>query len=185
MTQIEKLVAAKKWTKARALILDGLPESPTSHWLWTTLGLTFYEQRRYKKALQCSRRAVALAPDCPLVLWDFAGCLSMCGEEDSALAIWTLLLSMELEEVAYGECAEGMDWAMQLINDVHYRMGKYYQWKKNPELARASFKKYLHNRAHGVGSIYDKQQVEKYLAELTPAESPKSNGASAKRTVKS
>jgi tetratricopeptide (TPR) repeat protein len=185
MTEIDKLVAAKKWTKARASIMDKLLGAPTDHWLWTTLGLTFYEQRRYDKALQCSRRAVGLAPDCPLVLWDYAGCLSMCGQEDSALAIWTILLGMELEDVAYGECAEGMDWAMQLINDVHYRMGKYYQWKKNPEQARVSFKKYLHNRAHGVGSIYDKQKVEKYLEELTPAESPKANGAAARRTVKS
>jgi len=109
----------------------------------------------------------------------------MCSQEDSALAIWTILLGMELEDVAYGECAEGMDWAMQLINDVHYRMGKYYQWKENPEQACVSFKKYLHNRAHGVGSIYDKQKVEKYLAELTPAESPTANGAAARRTVKS
>jgi hypothetical protein len=43
---------------------------PTDRWLWTTLGLTFYERRRYETALQCSKRAVALAPDCPLVLWD-------------------------------------------------------------------------------------------------------------------
>ena len=185
MTKIDKLVAAKKWTKAQVAIQEELISTPTSHWLWTTLGLTFYERRRYEKALQCSRRAVALAPDCPLVLWDYAGCLFMCEQEDSALAIWTMLLGMDLEVVAYGECAEGMDWAMQLINDVHYRMGKYYLWKENAEQARISFKKYLHNRAHGVGSIYDTEKVEKYLAELTPAESPKVNGTAARRTVKS
>ena len=70
----------------------------------------------------------------------------------------------DLEEVAYGECGEGMDWAMQLINDVHYRMGRYFQWKGDDERARASFAKYLHNRSHGVGSIYDRKPVEEYLA---------------------
>lgn len=184
MTEIDKLVAGKKWTKARASILDKLLGAPTDHWLWTTLGLTFYEQRRYEKALQCSRRAVGLAPNCPLVLWDYAGCLFMCGQEDSALAIWTILLGMDLEDVAYGECSEGMDWALQLINDVHYRMGRYYQWKENPEQARISFEKYLHNREHGVGSIYDNKQAEEYLALASNANN-KDSGASSKRAAKS
>lgn len=185
MTELEKLIKRESWTKARALIQEQLTSAPTDHWLWMNLSLTYYEQKKYEKALQCAKLAVEFKPSCPLALWHYAGSLFMSGREDAALAIWTLLLNMDLEEVAYGECAEGMDWAMQLINDVHYRMGKYYLWKKNPEQACVSFKKYLHNRAHGVGSIYDKQQVEKYLAELTPVENPKVNGASAKRTVKS
>ncbi len=51
----------------------------------------------------------------------------MNGREDAALVIWTILRDMDLEEVAYGECGEGMDWALQLLNDVHYRVGRYYQ----------------------------------------------------------
>src|SRR5438270_10079747 len=113
MATIKQLLAAKQWKKARALLQDELLKAPTDHWVWTTLGLTYYEQRMYEKALKCSKRAVELAPDCPLVLWDYAGCLSMNGRESAALAIWTLLLDMDLEEVAYGECSEGMDWAMQ------------------------------------------------------------------------
>jgi tetratricopeptide (TPR) repeat protein len=183
MTKIDKLVAGKKWTKARALILDESLGAPTDHWLWTTLGLTFYEQRRYEEALQCSRRAVGLAPDCPLVLWDYAGCLYRCGQEDSALAIWTILLGMDLEEITDGECGEGMDWALQLVNDVHYRMGRYYQWKENLERARVSFEKYLHNRAHGVGSIYDKKQAEEYLSLASPAGNHTQSGT-AKRAGK-
>ena len=166
MTQVEKLLAAKKWSKARALIQEELLSDPADHWLWTTLGLTFYEQRQYDKALKCSKRAVELAPDCALVLWDYAGALYMTGREHSALAIWTLLQDMELEDVAYGECSEGMDWAMQLVNDVHYRMGRYYQWKGNKELARVSFGKYLHNRSHGVTSIYEVRKVKEYLNQL-------------------
>ena len=185
MTVIEKLVAAKQWTKARKAIKEELLSDPTDHWLWTTLGLTCYEQRQYQKALEYSERAVKLAPDCPLVLWDYAGCLQMNGRESAALAIWTLLLEMDLEEVAYGECSEGMDWAMQLINDVHYRMGRHYQRKGNRERARESFEKYLHNRSHGVGSIYDVKDVEKYLASLAPSGNHEEKlMSSAKRTVK-
>ena len=135
MTELEKLIKRESWTKARALIQEQLISAPTDHWLWMNLSLTYYEQKKYEKAVQCAKLAVEFQPSCPLALWHYAGSLFMSGREDAALAIWTLLLNMDLEEVAYGECAEGMDWAMQLINDVHYRMGKYYLWKKNPEQA--------------------------------------------------
>ncbi|HVS39785.1 MAG TPA: hypothetical protein VMS17_29780 [Gemmataceae bacterium] len=166
MTEIEKLVDRKQWARARACAQEELIETPTDHWLWLTLSLTYYEQKHYEKALQCSKRAVEFQPDCPLALWHYAGSLYMSGREDSALAIWTILLDMDLEGVAYGECGEGMDWALQLINDVHYRVGRYYQWKENSDQARVSFEKYLHNRRHGVGSIYDVKKVEDYLAGL-------------------
>lgn len=169
MARIEKLLAAKKWEPARALIQDELLSDPADHWLWTTLGLTYYEQREYGKALKCSKHAVELAPNCPLVLWDYAGTLYMNGQESSALAIWTILLGMDMEDVAYGECSEGMDWALQLINDVHYRMGRCYMHLGEKDLARVSFEKYLHNRRHGVGSIYDAAQVKKELAKLPVA----------------
>jgi tetratricopeptide (TPR) repeat protein len=169
MKKIEALLAAKKWTKARALIQDELLSDPADHWLWTTLGLTYYEQRQYDKALKCSKRAVELAPNCALVLWDFAGCLQMNGQESAALAIWTLLLGMDLDDVANGECSEGMDWAMQLINDVHYRTGRYYERNGQVELALVSFEKYLHNRQHGVGSIYNIDHVKRALGKLSQA----------------
>jgi tetratricopeptide (TPR) repeat protein len=185
MATIEDLIAAKKWTQARALLQDELLSAPTDHWVWTTLGLTYYEQRMYEKALSCSKRAVELGPDCPLVLWDYAGCLYMTGRESAALAIWTLLLDMELEEVANGECSEGMDWAMQLLNDVHYRMGRYFQGKGDVDQARTSFDKYLHNRAHGVGSIYDQAKVEGFLSQLNRKGNQAAPFVPSKRTTKS
>jgi tetratricopeptide (TPR) repeat protein len=169
MVKIESLLAAKQWSKARALIYDEMLSNPIDHWLWTTLGLTYYEQHKYEKALKCSRRAVELAPNCALVLWDYAGALYMNGQESAALAIWTILLGMDIQEVAYGECSEGMDWALQLINDVHYRMGRYFQHRGQVQLARTSFEKYLHNRRHGVSSIYDADDVKKLLGELKQA----------------
>jgi predicted Zn-dependent protease len=168
-TQIERLIEQKKWSKARALIQEELISAPTDHWLWMTLSLTYYEQKQYEKALECSKVAVQYQPDCPLAIWHYAGSLYMTGHEDAALVIWTMLLQKEPEEVAYEECGEGMDWALQLLNDVHYRMGRYYEWKGITELARVSYEKYLHNRRHGVGSIYETKNVENYLARLNSA----------------
>jgi tetratricopeptide (TPR) repeat protein len=183
MTEIEKLVDQKKWSRARQRIQEELVATPADHWLWLMLSLTYYEQKQYEKAWEASKRAVELQPDCPLALWHYAGSLLMTGRETAALAIWTLLLDMDPEQVAYGECSEGMDWALQLLNDVHYRMGRYYQWKGEDEQARISFEKYLHNRAHGVGSIYDVKTVERYLATLADHGTP-SNSRTAKRTTK-
>ena len=169
MSQIETLVAEKKWKQAQALLQRELLTSPTDHWVWFTLGLTYHEQKQYDQALACSKRAVQLQPDCPLALWHYAGSLSMAGKEDAAVAIWTVLLDMDIEQVANGDCGEGMDWALRLINDVQYRLGRYFQRHGKTDLACAAFEKYLHNRAHGVESTYDQRPVRAYLARLRVA----------------
>ncbi len=177
MTEIEQLVNRKQWGKVRIQVQEELISAPTDHWLWMTLGLSYYEQKHYEKALECSKRAVELQPDCPLALWHYAGALFMSGREDAAIAIWTILLDMDVEKVAYGECGEGMDWALQLLNDVHFRMGRFFQWKENPDRARTSFEKYMHNRRHGVNSLYDRKVAQDYLDSLSSAQRPEKCGS--------
>jgi tetratricopeptide (TPR) repeat protein len=164
---IERLIEDKAWARARLLINEELIFQPADHWLWMTLGLTYYEEKEYAKALKCSERAVQLAPDCPLALWHYAGSLFMSGRQSAALAIWNLLLNQDLEKVAYSEHGEGMDWAMQLLNDVQYRIGRYHEWKGDAESARRSFEKCLHNRKRGVSSIYNAAEVEQYVTETS------------------
>lgn len=171
MTMIEKALADKKWPQARALIQEELIASPSDHWLWMHLGLTYYEEKEYDQALACAKRAVELEPGCALALWHYAGSLYVAGKESSALVIWTLLLDMDLDDVANGECGEGMDWALQLVNDVHYRMGRYFLHRGRNRLAQESFEKYLHNREHGVTSLYDLAPIKKQLSELVCAAS--------------
>jgi tetratricopeptide (TPR) repeat protein len=167
MTAIERSLAEKNWKEARALIQDELLFQPMDHWLWMHLGLTYHEEHEYEKAVQCSKRAVQLAPNCPLALWHYAGSLDMAGQGASALPIWIMLLSMDIEDVASHDHGEGMDWALQLLNDVHYRMGRYYERIGKKELATESFRKYLHNRGHGVGSIYDLSAAEDSLSKVS------------------
>jgi tetratricopeptide (TPR) repeat protein len=166
---IERLLNAEKWPQAQALLHRALIHAPTDHYWWMMLSETYYEQFEYETALECSKRAVELAPQCPLALWHYAGCLSMTGQERAALAVWALLLNRDLDEVAHGECGEGMKWAMQLLNDVHYRMGFIHYFLSEDAQARISFEKYLYNRSRGVGSIYDAEEVKKHLAELQAA----------------
>ena len=163
---IKRLLKFENWQEAQLLLHRELIHAPTDHWLWMMLSQTYYEQFEYDTALECAKRAVELAPQCPLALWHYAGCLSMTGQERSALAIWSLLLNRELDDVAFGDCGEGMKWAMQLLNDVHYRMGQIHLFLGEDAQARVSFEKYLSNRRHGVGSIYDSNEVKRELAKL-------------------
>jgi len=165
--RIEKLLAKEQWAQAQPLLHRELLYDPGSHWLWIMLSQTYYEQRDYETALACARRAVELAPNCALVLWHYAGALSMCYQEDSALAVYSLIKARDLEEIAYGECGEGMDWAMSLDNDVHFRMGRLYQFLRRNDQARVSYEKYIHNRTHGVASIYDLEEARRHLAEVS------------------
>lgn len=167
--EIERLIDERRWTKARARLQEELVYNPADHWLWLALSLTYYEQKKYEQALKCSEWAIHLKPACPLALWHYAGSLYMCGRGAAALAIWTSILSLEVEEVAFGDHGEGMDWALQLINDVQFRVARYYQSIGRDELAGGAFAKYVHNRQHGVGSIYDLAVAQRYLAGL-PAE---------------
>ncbi len=166
MSEIEALLDQKKWKPAQTWLQKELLSSPTDHWLWFTLSLVYYEQKQYDLALKCSQRAVELKADCPLALWHYAGSLYMTGHEQAAFAIWTMLLEMDLDLIAYGECGEGLDHAMRLVNDIHYRVGHYFQHRGQNEMASKSFEKYLHNRAHGVTSTYDDRPVKQYLSDL-------------------
>ena len=89
MAEIESLVERRKWAAARRLIQDELLRSPTDHWLWMTMGLTYYEQRHYEKALECATRAVELQSDCPLAIWHLAGSYYMCGREERGYIVDT------------------------------------------------------------------------------------------------
>lgn len=162
--EVERLLARKGWSKARAAIQELLVFHPSDHWLWMHLGATYYEQREYEKALKCCEHAVKLQPDCPLALWHYAGALQMAGRTGAALTIWTNILNLDLDTIAYDEHGEGMDWALQLVNDAHFRMARCYEHLGNLELAKQSYDKYVHNRSHGVGSLYDIIKAQQRLA---------------------
>jgi tetratricopeptide (TPR) repeat protein len=62
-SKIEALIEAENWRAARQAIRVELRLSPKNHWLLTRLGLTFYEERRYQRALEYELLALAEAPD--------------------------------------------------------------------------------------------------------------------------
>ena len=164
--KIEKFIDREQWEEARSEILKDLKKQPDDHWLLTRLALTYYEQRRYKKALQVSQKAISLAPRCPLALWDYAGSLDMVHREKEAIEVWKSLLRRGVESVAFDECGEGLRWAESLLNDCRYRIGKSYLDLGNRRAAQKYLNEHLIHRRPGLPSSYALQQVRKEAKDL-------------------
>lgn len=71
--KIEALIEADNWKAARKAIIAALRTQPESHWLFSRLALTYYEEVKYEKALELDEQASAFAPTCPLAIWGYAG----------------------------------------------------------------------------------------------------------------
>lgn len=163
---IEDYIRRREWTKARAVISKALRTNKNDHWLITRLATTYYEEHKYRKALRLEERALRLAPRCPLVLWDHASTLDMLGQESKAIAIWKRLLTRGEEDIAHGECGEGIRWARSLLNDSRYRIARAYRDVHKIPIAERYFKEHLKNRRPGIPSLYQLGVVKKELSDL-------------------
>jgi tetratricopeptide (TPR) repeat protein len=163
---IEKAVAAENWSVARRLIKAALKSSPKDHWLLSRLALTFHEQRNYERALHWEVKALQEAPYCPLAIWGYAGTLDMLGRHSESVTLYRWLLSWGEEQLAYGECGEGIRRARSLLADCHYRIACIWRKKRQWKRAAAEYKKHLAARKKGHGSIYPIREVEARYKEV-------------------
>ena len=164
--EIEKAIRADDWIAARALIRTALKSEPHSHWLMTRLGLTYYEQRQYRRALHYSEKAVSLAPSCPLVLWDYAGDLDMLERTDEAVRVYRRLINRGVERIAVERCGEGKAWARGLIADCHFRLASCLMDKGQFKKAGESLDRHVALRGRGCRTIYGMKDVRKKMREL-------------------
>jgi tetratricopeptide (TPR) repeat protein len=162
--RIDSLFAKEKWGEARRLIARELKSAPADHWLLTRLSTTYYEERKYGRALEIARRAAATAPHCPLVLWDEAGALDMLDRVEEAIQIYQNLIRRGERAIAHDECGEGMRWARALVTDCHCRLGLCYGRIRDYGAALRHFRRFQQRRAKGSGSIYGDADVERHLA---------------------
>ena len=165
--RIEKLIAKKDWPHARALIQSEMKRDSGHHWLLARLALTYYEERRYKKALALEIKGLNIAPACPLLCWGFAGSCSMLGRNEKALAVYDWLIKRGVADLAYGECGEGRSWARGLVADAHYRSALCYEALRDRRRARIAMKKHLEARGPGCRSIYPIREARRIAKRLT------------------
>jgi tetratricopeptide (TPR) repeat protein len=159
--EIEKSIDAERWKEARQKIRLALRKEPDDHWLLTRLGLTYYEERNYSRALFYATKAMKIAPACPLVLWDYAGTLSMLDRNKEAIAIYQKLVKRGEKRIAYGRCGEGLSWARGLVADCLYRIGICYEDNGQTKRACHYYQQHLARRGPGCRSIYSAIEVKK------------------------
>jgi tetratricopeptide (TPR) repeat protein len=163
---IEVAVQAEDWVSARRLIKVEVRRNPKDHWLLSRLALTYYEQRDYAKALYWDAMALQEAPYCPLAIWGYAGSLDMLGRLGESLILYRWLLSWGEEQLAYGDCGEGIRRARSLIADCHYRIARIWEEKRQWKRAVVEYEKHLSRRREGYGSIYRIREVKARYAEV-------------------
>ena len=175
--KIERAIERENWDTARQLIMDNLAAEPDNHWLLTRLSTTYYEQQQYEMALKFARKALQLAPSCPLVIWDVAGALDMLGQFDSAIEYYKQLTVQGITGLSEGEHREGRARGRGLYADAFYRMGLCY-WKLGDRAAaRQALSKSLSERGRGCNSIYPILEVRKAIDAVTAS----SKGARAQK----
>lgn len=158
---------------ARAILLKWLSEESDNHWVLVSLANTFHEDRDYQEALVYQERALRIAPNCPLVLWNYAGTLDMLNREEEAIDVWKKLVRRGVRSIAYGDCGEGIREARSLVNDAHYRIGLAYADLGKTDLAKKHLRKHIANRDRNTPSTYHLREVRRKLAKIEAGENPR------------
>jgi tetratricopeptide (TPR) repeat protein len=165
--EIEAQIAKEDWEAARQLILAELALKPQDpHWLLTRLGLTYYEERNYMRALEYAEQAYQLASNCPLVQWDYAGTLEMLDRTQEALTIYSHVLERDIESLAFDQCGEGLARARGLYADCLYRMSHCFVTLGHKATALDMLQRHLKQRGPGCHSIYSIKDVRRELTAL-------------------
>jgi len=153
---IEEAIKVDDWIGAQRLIEAELKTSPKDHWLLSRLALTFY----------WDARALHESPYCPMAIWGYAGALDMLGRHNYSLSLYRYLLSWGENQLAYGECGEGILKARSLLADCRYRIACIWQEKRQWKRAAAEFERHLEARKKGHGSIYPIRDVKARYKEV-------------------
>ncbi len=164
--QICNLIDKEDWAAARKLIRQELRKKPDDHWLLDRLSLTYYEEQDYARALQIIEKARQRFPDCPMILWDYAGTLDAVGRSREAIKVYEGLRQRGVEGLTKDSCGEGKKWARALIADCVYRIGLCYKHLQNLVTARDYLLTHLSLRDQKYGSVYKRDDVRKKLRQV-------------------
>ncbi len=154
-----------KWKEARELLERERASDPDNHWLLTQLGVTFYEQRRYKEALPLFLASREIVSDCPLTLWNLAGTLDALGKHGQAIKTYTWLL--ESKKTSDDDpCWESNEWTESLKTDCVYRLALCFQKQSKKETADRWFRQYVDLLLSGIDGSYSIDDAMQHIRGL-------------------
>ena len=180
--KIDKLFEREEWGAARKLLIVESEKTPESHWLLTQLGVTYYEQRKYKEALELFEASRRIVPDCPLTLWNLAGTLSALGKQADAIRIYSWLLNSKASSKK-DTCWESQIWADSLKADCVFRLGDCFRYLGKLKKAEHCYRQYLDLILIGIKGMYSGEEVLKEIQSLHPANGRKQSANSLNKVV--
>lgn len=166
-SRINDLFQQHRWEQARNILARERTLDPTSHWVVTQLGVTYYEESKYEQALSLFLDSQKLVDDCPLTLWNLAGTLDALGKHDEALAIYFRLLQSK-QTAAEDSCWESQEWTVALKTDCAYRIGICYRRLGEKQVAAYWFKNYQNLLMNGIQASYSLGDVADQMSKLCP-----------------
>jgi len=171
INELDRFYWEEQYDKAKKMIEKLLLEDPDNHWLLTRLSSVLYEQKKYEEALAASEKALQIAPDCPLVLWDYAGVLRMLSHSDKAVKIYKSILARGVEDVAFGDCGEGLRWAKSLLNDCRYHLAIILLEVGDNKNALFYIQEHLKNRRRGQYSCFSRNKALRISSQIKESRS--------------
>jgi tetratricopeptide (TPR) repeat protein len=181
---VDDLFRRSEWEAARARLEREREKDPGNHWLLTQLGVTFYEQRRYKEALPLFLASLKIVPDCPLTLWNLAGTLNALGEPAKAKRIYVWLLESQ-KSPADDPCWESEAWTAALKTDCTYRLGICFRHLGKKRTAELWFRQYIDLLSEGFQGSYPAEDALRQIQSLHGNGRPAGNGGALQKAVKS
>lgn len=154
------------WAGARKILFELKKVYKNDHWILSRISSTYYEDKKYKKALEYALKAKKLEPNCPLVLWDLAGALDMLEKELEAIKIWKSLLRKDINKLAHGPCGEGIRSAKSLKNDCRLNIGRSYEDIGRKKLALKYYQLHLDHRQQGIPCLESIKYVKNRMKQL-------------------
>jgi tetratricopeptide (TPR) repeat protein len=164
-SRIEKAYDNRQWRRAEIFLKQHLKLTPNHVDSLYLLSSAYYEQSQYDKALKMIKRAYALEPYRPVVLWHYANALTMVGEFRKALAFYRKIMDKGLDRIVR-ESGPGIRWAQSLVNDTRYRMGRAYGKLGERKKAIQLLKEHIRHRKPGLPSLYTWTDLKESLAEF-------------------
>jgi len=162
--EIQELKKYERWDIIRKKLLRKLRRYPTKVILLTYLSNAYFEEGKYKKALQASIKAYSRMPENPLVLWDYAHALYMNSEFSKSLRFFKTIMCMRPTTIAKSMTWK-IEYAKEFLNASRFNIALCYIQLDKFSLAIRALETYL-KRIPDCGAYYSPKLAKEKLKNL-------------------
>lgn len=161
--KIKTAIEKHRWAYAEQELLKCLKAKPNDIDLLDLLLSLYWQKQDDKKAFKIAKKVYLLEPNNPMVLWNYASCLSNIYKEKDSIELYNRILKQRDRVVAKNSDIRTVKRAKGFKLDIHVRVGQCYANIGDYEKALPYFKKYLKEKNKSVPSIYNITTVKQYL----------------------